>query len=145
SLEREQRENAKRNAELERKRAETDRVYQAAKQSINHLFIDYQDQQLNPEVGMAEIAEARYLVESIPYVYSDTVLHTPGINLEIYTELLNRLQQASFLYASRNAVQNGDFSSELDSWNATEWYYAFLSSFPLGCTSFSTIESTAEL
>ncbi|MGI8363308.1 pesticidial crystal protein, partial [Bacillus cereus] len=119
SLEREQRENAKRNAELERKRAETDRMYQAAKQAINHLFVDYQDQQLNPEVGLTEINEASNLVESIPDLYSDTVLQIPGINYEIYTELSDRLQQASYLNTSRNTVQNGDFNSELDSWNAT--------------------------
>ncbi|MEB8676368.1 insecticidal delta-endotoxin Cry8Ea1 family protein [Bacillus cereus] len=119
SLEREQRDNAKWNAELERKRAETDRVYLAAKQAINHLFVDYQDQQLNPEIGLAEINEASNLVKSISGVYSDTLLQIPGINYEIYTELSDRLQQASYLYTSRNAVQNGDFNSGLDSWNAT--------------------------
>nr|WAU17183.1 Cry9Eb-like protein [Bacillus thuringiensis] len=119
SLEREQRDNAKWSAELGRKRAETDRVYQDAKQSINHLFVDYQDQQLNPEIGMADIIDAQNLVASISDVYSDAVLQIPGINYEIYTELSNRLQQASYLYTSRNAVQNGDFNSGLDSWNAT--------------------------
>ncbi|WP_412459794.1 pesticidal protein (plasmid) [Bacillus thuringiensis serovar fukuokaensis] len=119
SLEREQRDNAKWNAELGRKRAETDRVYLAAKQAINHLFVDYQDQQLNPEIGLAEINEASNLVKSISGVYSDTLLQIPGINYEIYTELSDRLQQASYLYTSRNAVQNGDFNSGLDSWNAT--------------------------
>ncbi|MES9710967.1 insecticidal delta-endotoxin Cry8Ea1 family protein, partial [Bacillus safensis] len=119
SLEREQRDNAKWNAELGRKRAETDRVYLAAKQAINHLFVDYQDQQLNPEIGLAEINEASNLVESISGVYSDTLLQIPGINYEIYTELSNRLQQASYLHTSRNAMQNGDFNSGLDSWNAT--------------------------
>ncbi|WBO69890.1 insecticidal delta-endotoxin Cry8Ea1 family protein (plasmid) [Bacillus cereus] len=118
-LEREQRENAKWNAELGRKRAETDRVYQDAKQSINHLFVDYQDQQLNPEIGMADIMDAQNLVASISDVYSDAVLQIPGINYEIYTELSNRLQQASYLHTSRNAMQNGDFNSGLDSWNAT--------------------------
>ncbi|OTW84346.1 insecticidal delta-endotoxin Cry8Ea1 family protein (plasmid) [Bacillus cereus] len=119
SLEREQRDNAKWNAELGRKRAEIDRVYLAAKQAINHLFVDYQDQQLNPEIGLAEINEASNLVESISGVYSDTLLQIPGINYEIYTELSDRLQQASYLYTSRNAVQNGDFNSGLDSWNTT--------------------------
>nr|AAS68357.1 insecticidal protein Cry9Ec [Bacillus thuringiensis serovar galleriae] len=119
SLEREQKDNAKWNAELGRKRAETDRVYQAAKQAINHLFVDYQDQQLNPEIGLAEMNEASNLLESIPGVYSDTVLQIPGVNYEIYTELSNRLQQASYLFMSRNAVQNGDFNNGLDSWNAT--------------------------
>nr|AGF90970.1 Cry9Aa5 [Bacillus sp. enrichment culture clone BGSN1] len=119
SLEREQRDNTKWSAELGRKRAETDRVYQDAKQSINHLFVDYQDQQLNPEIGMADIMDAQNLVASISDVYSDAVLQIPGINYEIYTELSNRLQQASYLYTSRNAVQNGDFSNGLDSWNAT--------------------------
>nr|WAU17184.1 Cry9Bb-like protein [Bacillus thuringiensis] len=119
SLEREQRDNAKWNAELGRKRAEADRVYQGAKQAINHLFVDYQDQQLNPEVGLAEISEARNLIESISDVYCDAVLRIPGINYEMYTELSNRLQQAAYLYTSRNAVQNGDFNSGLDSWNAT--------------------------
>ncbi|OTW84787.1 hypothetical protein BK710_15900, partial [Bacillus thuringiensis serovar sumiyoshiensis] len=47
------------------------------------------------------------------------VLQIPGINYEIYTELSNRLQQASYLHTSRNAMQNGDFNSGLDSWNAT--------------------------
>ncbi|OTY81124.1 hypothetical protein BK751_30715, partial [Bacillus thuringiensis serovar galleriae] len=119
SLEREQRDNTKWSAELGRKRAETDRVYQDAKQSINHLFVDYQDQQLNPEIGMADIMDAQNLVASISDVYSDAVLQIPGINYEIYTELSNRLQQASYLYTSRNAVQNGDFNNGLDSWNAT--------------------------
>nr|AGU13848.1 pesticidal protein [Bacillus thuringiensis] len=119
SLEREQKDNAKWNAELGRKRAETDRVYLAAKQAINHLFVDYQDQQLNPEIGLAEINEASNLVKSISGVYSDTLLQIPGINYEIYTELSDRLQQALYLYTSRNAVQNGDFNSGLDSWNAT--------------------------
>ncbi|MRB12629.1 hypothetical protein H0I83_31000 (plasmid) [Bacillus thuringiensis serovar fukuokaensis] len=119
SLEREQRDNAKWSAELGRKRAETERVYYAAKQSINHLFVDYQDQQLNPQIGMADIMDAQNLVASISDVYSDAVLQIPGINYEIYTELSNRLQQASYLHTSRNAMQNGDFNSGLDSWNAT--------------------------
>nr|AGU13857.1 pesticidal protein [Bacillus thuringiensis] len=119
SLERAQRENAKWNTGLARKRAETERVYQAAKQSINHLFVDYQDQQLNPDVGMVEITEAQNLVNSITDVYSDVVLQIPGINQEIYTELSNRLQKAWYLYTSRNAVQNGDFNNALDGWHAT--------------------------
>nr|ADE60734.1 cry9Ea-like protein [Bacillus thuringiensis] len=119
SLEREQRDNAKWNEEVGRKRAETDRIYQDAKQAINHLFVDYQDQQLSPEVGMADIIDAQNLIASISDVYSDAVLQIPGINYEMYAELSNRLQQASYLYTSRNVVQNGDFNSGLDSWNAT--------------------------
>ncbi|MGW2602691.1 hypothetical protein ACWC2C_34825, partial [Streptomyces klenkii] len=104
SLEREQRDNAKWNEEVGRKRAETDRIYQDAKQAINHLFVDYQDQQLSPEVGMADIIDAQNLIASISDVYSDAVLQIPGINYEMYTELSNRLQQASYLYTSRNVV-----------------------------------------
>nr|ACF37208.1 delta-endotoxin [Bacillus thuringiensis] len=104
---------------MARKRAASEKTYYAAKQAIDRLFADYQDQKLNSGVEMSDLLAAQNLVQSIPYVYNDALPEIPGMNYTSFTELTNRLQQAWNLYDLQNAIPNGDFRNGLSNWNAT--------------------------
>ncbi|PNK22471.1 hypothetical protein CBR59_30190 [Bacillus thuringiensis] len=119
ALERLQREEQQWKLQRTKRREETDRKYMAAKQAIDRLFADYQDQQLNSGVEMSDLLAAQNLVQSIPYVYNEMFPEIPGMNYTNFTELTNRLQQAWNLYDLRNAIPNGDFRNGLSDWNAT--------------------------
>ncbi|HDR5277527.1 TPA: hypothetical protein QCS28_004841 [Bacillus thuringiensis] len=98
---------------------ETDRKYMAAKQAVDRLYADYQDQQLNPDVEITDLTAAQELIQSIPYVYNEMFPEIPGMNYTKFTELTDRRQQAWSLYDQRNAIPNGDFRNGLSNWNAT--------------------------
>nr|WP_313507210.1 insecticidal delta-endotoxin Cry8Ea1 family protein [Brevibacillus laterosporus] len=119
ALERVQREEQQWKIRMTKRREETDRKYTAAKQAVDRLYADYQDQQLNPNVEITDITAAQNLIQSIPYVYNDVFPGLPGMNYAKYTELTNRLQQAWSLYEQRNVIPNGDFRNELNNWNTT--------------------------
>ncbi|WP_179194194.1 insecticidal delta-endotoxin Cry8Ea1 family protein [Bacillus thuringiensis] len=104
--------------QMARRRAETETRYGAAKQAIDRLFIDYQDQQLSPGTDISDLTAAQNVVQSIPYVYNDMLPEIPGMNYTSVTELTNRLQQAWDLYDQRNSIPNGDFRYGLNDWNA---------------------------
>nr|AFU51811.1 Cry8Sa1 [Bacillus thuringiensis] len=105
--------------QMARRRAETETRYGAAKQAIDRLFIDYQDQQLSPGTDISDLTAAQNVVQSIPYVYNDMLPEIPGMNYTSVTELTNRLQQAWDLYDQRNSIQNGDFRNDVSNWNVT--------------------------
>nr|AJK90391.1 insecticidal protein [Bacillus thuringiensis] len=105
--------------QMARRRAETDTRYGTAKQAIDRLFVDYQDQQISPDTDISDLHAAQNLVQSIPYVYNDTLPEIPGMNYTSVTELTNRLQQAWNLYDQRNSIQNGDFRNDVRNWNVT--------------------------
>nr|AFH78109.1 Cry8x [Bacillus thuringiensis] len=119
ALERLQREEQQWKLQMTKRREETDRKYTAAKQAVDRLYADYQDQQLNPNVEITDITAAQNLIQSIPYVYNEMFPEIQGMNYTKYTELTNRLQQAWGLYDQRNAIPNGDFRNELSNWNTT--------------------------
>ncbi|OTX88770.1 hypothetical protein BK726_01865, partial [Bacillus thuringiensis serovar londrina] len=105
--------------QMTKRREETDRKYMIAKQAVDRLYADYQDQQLNPNVEITDITAAQNVIQSIPYVYNDAFPGLPGMNYTKFTELTDRLQQAWSLYDQRNAIPNGDFRNELSNWNTT--------------------------
>nr|AGM16381.1 cry protein [Bacillus thuringiensis] len=119
ALERLQREEQQWKIQMTKRREETDRKYMIAKQAVDRLYADYQDQQLNPNVEITDITAAQNVIQSIPYVYNDAFPGLPGMNYTKFTELTDRLQQAWSLYDQRNAIPNGDFRNELSNWNTT--------------------------
>nr|BAF93483.1 Cry8Dlike [Bacillus thuringiensis] len=119
TLERAQQQEQQWQDKMARKRGASEKAYYAAKQAIDRLFADYQDQKLNSGVEMSDMLAAQNLVQSIPYVYNDALPEIPGMNYTSFTELTNRLQQAWNLYDLRNAIPNGDFRNGLSDWNAT--------------------------
>ncbi|MEC2714605.1 insecticidal delta-endotoxin Cry8Ea1 family protein [Bacillus cereus] len=119
ALERLQREEQQWKLQMTKRREETDRKYTAAKQAVDRLYADYQDQQLNPNVEITDITAAQDLIQSIPYVYNEIFPEIQGMNYAKFTELSNRLQRAWGLYDQRNAIPNGDFRNGLSNWNTT--------------------------
>ncbi|WP_410491851.1 insecticidal delta-endotoxin Cry8Ea1 family protein (plasmid) [Bacillus thuringiensis] len=119
TLERVKREEQQWKIQMTKRREETDRKYMIAKQAVDRLYADYQDQQLNPNVEITDITAAQNVIQSIPYVYNDAFPGLPGMNYTKFTELTDRLQQAWGLYDQRNVIPNGDFRSELSNWNTT--------------------------
>nr|WP_172688956.1 insecticidal delta-endotoxin Cry8Ea1 family protein [Bacillus thuringiensis]ADW78573.1 Cry8-like protein [Bacillus thuringiensis]AGA83483.1 Cry8 [Bacillus thuringiensis]AOB42309.1 Cry8Qa2 [Bacillus thuringiensis] len=119
TLERVKREEQQWKIQMTKRREETDRKYMIAKQAVDRLYADYQDQQLNPNVEITDITAAQNVIQSIPYVYNDAFPGLPGMNYTKFTELTDRLQQAWSLYDQRNAIPNGDFRNELSNWNTT--------------------------
>ncbi|MEB9684713.1 hypothetical protein BK742_03585 [Bacillus thuringiensis serovar pingluonsis] len=119
ALERLQREEQQWKLQMTKRREETDRKYMAAKQAVDRLYADYQDQQLNPNVEITDITAAQDLIQSIPYVYNEIFPEIQGMNYAKFTELSNRLQRAWGLYDQRNAIPNGDFRNGLSNWNTT--------------------------
>nr|ADV72540.1 Cry8-like protein [Bacillus thuringiensis] len=119
ALERLQREEQQWKIQMTKRREETDRKYMIAKQAVDRLYADYQDQQLNPNVEITDITAAQNVIQSIPYVYNDAFPGLPGMDYTKFTELTDRLQQAWSLYDQRNAIPNGDFRNELSNWNTT--------------------------
>ncbi|MEK4787889.1 insecticidal delta-endotoxin Cry8Ea1 family protein [Bacillus sp. FSL K6-0073] len=117
ALERLQREEQQWKLQMPKRCEETDRKYMAAKQAVDRLYVDYQDQQLNPNVEITDLTAAQNLTQSIPYVYNEMFPEIQGMNYTKFTELTNRLQQAWSLYDQQNAITNGDFRNELSNWN----------------------------
>nr|ADT65199.1 Cry8L [Bacillus thuringiensis] len=105
--------------QMTRRRAETENRYGLAKQAVDRLFVDYQDQQVSPIIEISDLTAAQNVVQSIPYVYNDMLPEIPGMNYTSVTELTNRLQQAWDLYDQRNSIQNGDFRNDVSNWNVT--------------------------
>ncbi|EEM86553.1 hypothetical protein bthur0012_54190 [Bacillus thuringiensis serovar pulsiensis BGSC 4CC1] len=119
ALERVQRQEKQWQGQLATRRKETETRYGPAKQAIDRLFVDFQDQQLSRSTEISDLTEAQNLVQSIPYVYNDMLPEIPGMNYTSVTELTNRLQQAWNLYDQRNSIQNGDFRNDVSNWNVT--------------------------
>nr|CAA68485.1 unnamed protein product [Bacillus thuringiensis] len=107
------------NDQMEAKRSETQQAYDVAKQAIDALFTNVQDEALQFDTTLAQIQYAEYLVQSIPYVYNDWLSDVPGMNYDIYVELDARVAQARYLYDIRNIIKNGDFTQGVMGWHVT--------------------------
>nr|ABR22238.1 pesticidal crystal protein [Bacillus thuringiensis] len=107
------------NDQMEAKRSETQQAYDVAKQAIDALFTNVQDEALQFDTTLAQIQYAEYLVQSIPYVYNDWLSDVPGMNYDIYVELGARVAQARYLYDTRNIIKNGDFTRGVMGWHVT--------------------------
>nr|AAA22337.1 mosquitocidal protein [Bacillus thuringiensis] len=107
------------NDQMEAKRSETQQAYDVAKQAIDALFTNVQDEALQFDTTLAQIQYAEYLVQSIPYVYNDWLSDVPGMNYDIYVELDARVAQARYLYDTRNIIKNVDFTQGVMGWHVT--------------------------
>ncbi|MFF2242103.1 insecticidal delta-endotoxin Cry8Ea1 family protein [Bacillus thuringiensis] len=105
--------------EMETRWLQTKEVYKKAKEEIDALFTDAQDQALKFDTNISHIISAEHLVQSIPYVYNKWLSDVPGMNYDIYTELERRITQAYSLYERRNIIRNGNFNHDLNHWYAT--------------------------
>ncbi|WP_190325353.1 insecticidal delta-endotoxin Cry8Ea1 family protein [Bacillus cereus] len=111
--------NQQQQAKIKRKREETDTIYVRAKQAINNLFSDYQDQQLKYDVNISDIVSVDNILQLICDVNNKWIPAIRGMNYDTFTALKNRIQQAYNLYEARNAIQNGDFRNRLTGWDST--------------------------
>ncbi len=106
--------------ELEQKCAQTEKVVTAAQQAVNSLFTDARKDRLKATTTMQNIVNAEEKVNAIPYVYDSNFEDIPGMNFDSFTQLQSQVMNAFRLYGYRNAIQNGDFSSGLATWHATD-------------------------
>ncbi|WP_198090502.1 insecticidal delta-endotoxin Cry8Ea1 family protein, partial [Bacillus wiedmannii] len=105
--------------QMEAKRYETQQAYDTVKQAIDALFINEQEEALQFDTTLAQIQYADSLVQSVPYVYNDWLSDVPGMNYDMYIELVSRVAQARYLYDARNVLKNGDFTEGLKGWHVT--------------------------
>ncbi|WP_305927914.1 RICIN domain-containing protein [Bacillus mycoides] len=106
--------------ELEQQCALTEKTVSVAQQAVNHLFTDAQKNRLKATTTMQDIRKAEEKVKAIPFVYNLYFEEVPGMNYTIFQALQSDVYTASRLYNQRNIIRNGDFSSRLSSWHATE-------------------------
>ncbi|MGF9815391.1 hypothetical protein [Bacillus toyonensis] len=69
---------------------------------------------------MQDIQNAEAKVKAIPYVYNVYFEEVPGMDYTIFQALQSDVYKASRLYKIRNVIRNGDFSSGLSNWHATD-------------------------
>ncbi|MGF1438333.1 pesticidial crystal protein [Bacillus thuringiensis] len=106
------------NQHMEKKRWETQQAYDPAKQAVDALFTNVQDEALHYYTTLDHIKNADQLVQSIPYVHHAWLPDAPGMNYDVYQGLNARIMQAYNLYAARNVITNGDFTQGLTGWHA---------------------------
>ncbi|AFU17332.1 Cry39ORF2 protein (plasmid) [Bacillus thuringiensis MC28] len=107
------------NQQMEKKRSETQQVYDPAKQAVDALFTNAQGEELHYHITLDHIQNANQLVQSIPYVHHAWLPDAPGMNYDVYQGLNARIMQAYNLYDARNVITNGDFAQGLTGWHAT--------------------------
>ncbi|OOR07096.1 hypothetical protein BW897_30530 [Bacillus cereus] len=106
--------------ELEQKCAQTEKFVTTANKAVNDLFTDARQDRLKATTTMQNIVNAEEKVKAIPYVYDSHFEDVPGMNFDIFTQLQSQVMNAFGLYGDRNVIQNGDFSSGLVTWHATD-------------------------
>nr|ACR84982.1 cry4 delta-toxin-like protein ORF2 [Bacillus thuringiensis] len=106
------------NQHMEKKRWETQQAYDPAKQAVDALFTNAQDEALHYHTTLDQIQNADRLVQSIPYVNHAWLPNAPGMNYDGYQGLNARIMQAYHLYDVRNVITNGDFTQGLTGWHA---------------------------
>ncbi|AFU17343.1 C-terminal half of 130-kDa type delta-endotoxin (plasmid) [Bacillus thuringiensis MC28] len=107
------------NQQMEKKRMETQQVYDPAKQAVDALFIHAQGEELQYNTTLDHIKNADQLAQSIPYVHHAWLPDVPGMNYDLYTDLNARIMHARYLYDARNVITNGNFTQGLQGWHAT--------------------------
>ncbi|AFU17353.1 Cry40-like protein (plasmid) [Bacillus thuringiensis MC28] len=107
------------NQQMEKKRSETQQVYDPAKQAVDALFTNAQGEELHYHITLDHIQNANQLVQSIPYVHHAWLPDAPGMNYDVYQGLNARIMQAYNLYDARNVITNGDFTQGLMGWHVT--------------------------
>ncbi|HDX9614533.1 TPA: hypothetical protein ROY01_005728 [Bacillus toyonensis] len=109
------------NVKIEKERLQTDKAVQAAQDAVRNLFTGPQESQLNVDSTFLNILNAADLVERIPYVYDPFLIGAlPGMNFEVVQQLSLLIDRARGLYARRNLVRNGTFSSYTEGWHVTK-------------------------
>ncbi|MGH0945301.1 hypothetical protein ACQVTS_30160 [Bacillus mycoides] len=106
------------------KRMRIERAVQAAKEAIQALFTDSNQNRLQSAITLKQILEAEIEVKQIPYVYNPflagAIPVVPGETYDIFLQLSSAVAIARSLYRQRNMLRNGDFTAGLSNWNATE-------------------------
>ncbi|PEA00882.1 hypothetical protein CON37_31130, partial [Bacillus cereus] len=106
------------------KQMRIERAVQAAREAIQALFTDLNQNQLQSAVTLKQILEAETWVKQIPYVYNPFLVGAvpvvPGETYDIFQQLSSAVAIARALYTQRNLLRNGDFTAGLAHWNATE-------------------------
>nr|AQM56944.1 Cry32Eb-like protein [Bacillus thuringiensis] len=97
---------------------------QIARDAIQMLFTDSNQNRLQSAITLKQILEAETWVQKIPYVYNQFLQRAlpvvPGETYDIFLQLSDAINIARALYDQRNALVNGDFSARLSNWNGTE-------------------------
>ncbi|EEM68666.1 MULTISPECIES: hypothetical protein [Bacillus cereus group] len=106
------------------KQIRIERAVQAAKEALQALFTDSNQNRLQSAITLKQILEAEIWVGQIPYVYNPFLVGTvpvvPGETYDIFQELSSTVAIARALYTRRNLLRNGDFTAGLANWNTTE-------------------------
>ncbi|MGF9816381.1 RICIN domain-containing protein, partial [Bacillus toyonensis] len=106
--------------EMEQKCALAEKAIGTATQAVDYLFTDAQKNRLKATTTMQDIQNAEAKVKAIPYVYNVYFEEVPGMDYTIFQALQSDVYKASNLYRIRNVIRNGDFSSGLSNWHATD-------------------------
>ncbi|MRC19763.1 hypothetical protein GH866_29995 [Bacillus thuringiensis] len=99
---------------------ETDMVVRDTRNAINTLFTSLQYNELKFDTLFFHILKANNLVQQIPYVCHPFLMKgnpvVPGMNFNIFQQLLTLVEKAKELYYLRNVVPNGTFNEGIGNW-----------------------------
>ncbi|AXY11180.1 hypothetical protein CUC43_32165 (plasmid) [Bacillus thuringiensis LM1212] len=106
------------------KQMRIEKAVQAAREAIQALFTDANQNRLQSAITLKQILKAETWVKQIPYIYNPFLVRVipvvPGETYDIFQELSSTVAIARALYTRRNLLRNGDFTAGLAYWNVTE-------------------------
>ncbi|MGG1151499.1 NPP1 family protein [Bacillus wiedmannii] len=106
------------------KQMKIERAVQIARNAIQTLFTDPNQNRLQSAITLKNIVDAEKWVQKIPYVYNQflqgAIPEVPGEQYNVFQQLSQAVVTARGLYNQRNVINNGDFSAGLSNWNGTK-------------------------
>ncbi|MES1053550.1 hypothetical protein FOA24_31885 [Bacillus thuringiensis] len=106
------------------KRMEIEKAVQTARNAIQTLFTDPNQNRLQSAITLKNIVDADKWVQKVPYVYNQflqgALPEVPGETYDIFQRLSNAIATARGLYGQRNVLINGDFTAGLSNWHGTD-------------------------
>ncbi|MGG5736872.1 hypothetical protein [Bacillus cereus group sp. IBL03679] len=108
------------------KRMKIERAVQTARNAIQTLFTDSNQNRLQSAITLQNILRAEKLIQKIPYVYNQflqgVLSAVPGeaYAYNIFQQFSETVAMARGLYNQRNVLVNGEFTEGLWNWNASD-------------------------